>query len=92
MKLKQPEERHPLYLAAQTPPHVPGPPGQVLLQSFNHVPQNAGDPAADAGSIEKTATDRTVATSGSAISINRIVFFIEPAYAKAEACHSKIIL
>jgi hypothetical protein len=56
------------------------------------VPQNAGDPAADAGSIEKTATDRTVATSGSAISINRIVFFIEPAYAKAEACHSKIIL
>jgi hypothetical protein len=46
LKGKQPDERQVLYLAAQTPPHVPGPPVQVLLQSLSQVPQNAGDPAA----------------------------------------------
>ena len=54
MKKKQPEVRHPLYLCAQTLPHVPGPSGQVLLQSFNQVPQNASDPAANAGLVVRT--------------------------------------
>jgi len=42
---------------------VPGPPGQVLLQSFNHVPQNARDPAADARSLVNTGIDSIVANT-----------------------------
>jgi hypothetical protein len=77
LKWKQPEERHALYLAAQTPPHVPAPPGQVLLQRFNQVPQNARDPAADVGSVEKTVTDRIVANTKRPIAINRMDCSIE---------------
>ena len=46
--------------AAQTPPHVPGPLGQVLLQRFSQVPQNAGEPAANVGSIDKAATVKII--------------------------------
>ena len=70
--MKQPEERHALCLVAQIPPHVPGPPEQVLLQTLSHVPQNARDPAADAGSIAKTATDSIVANAKNPIPRNRI--------------------
>jgi hypothetical protein len=55
LKKKHPELRHPLYLSAQTVPHVPGPSGHVLLQSFNQVPQNPSDPAANAGSKVRMA-------------------------------------
>ena len=47
---------------------MPGPVGHVLLQSFNHVPQNAGDPAAEAPSTDNIPTDKI------ANKANRIVF------------------
>ena len=77
LKWKQPEERHALYLAPQTSPHVPAPPGQVLLQRFSQVPQNARDPTANVGSIEKTITDRIVANAKSPIAINCVDSSIE---------------
>jgi hypothetical protein len=73
LKKKQPDERHPLYLFAQAPPHFPEPSGQVLLQSFNHVPQNAGDPAADVCRVASKTTESITANSQKPIRRSRMV-------------------
>jgi len=70
---KQPEERQVLNLAAQTSPQVPGPPGQVLLQRFSHVLQNAREPAADVGPTDAPIADRIVSAAESAIPMDRIL-------------------
>jgi len=74
LKKKQPEVRHPLYLCAQTPPHEPGPSGQVLLHSFNQVLQNASEPAANTGPTERPAIAAIIIATNNRVPLRRIVF------------------